>query len=530
MHHIADAAFSAGNMNGCLRGTRIDVLLQIEQWLMYEKKKTVFWMNGPAGTGKSTIARTFAEISFFDGRLGASFFCARDFRDRSNLQVIFPTLAFQLAQRHPQFREQLLKILRADPDAGRGSLSSQLDNLIVRPFKATQISTLIIIDALDECKDKEPTSTLLSVLSRCVHEIPNVKIFITSRAEPPIQEGFRLELLRPITDVLRLHEVDRSSVDEDIRVYLRTRLTKIKRRKGRKIPEVWPTPHEFDRLCEKAAGLFICASKLVKFIASKYHLPNERLDLILHSRGATRETWIDHTYAQTLKLAFQDLDPDEQEFYSHCRIIIGAVSVAFHPLSTKALSDLITKCGTPSQIRTTLRLLHSLLDVPDNEDDPIRVFHPSFVHFISDRTRCKDKRFLTDASVQHRDILFSCFDLMKERLKKNICGLDDYAVLGEVRDLSSRRETYIGKSLEYACRFWTRHLASIPGNGPHVERLQEAIDVLFTGNLLYWIEVLSILGCLEVAVYAIDDIRQWYISVSCTAGLKQTTSSYTPIR
>ena len=63
----------------------------------------MFWLNGLAGTGKSTIAQTFAEISFADGKLGASFFCSRDFENRSNLQVIFPTLAFQLAYRYPLF-------------------------------------------------------------------------------------------------------------------------------------------------------------------------------------------------------------------------------------------------------------------------------------------------------------------------------------------------------------------------------------------------------------------------------------------
>jgi hypothetical protein len=275
MHHIADASFSAGNMNRCLRRTRRDMLLQMEQWSVREGEKRVFWLSGLAATGKSMIARTFAETSFFDGNLGASFFCSRDFRDRSDLQVIFPTLAFQLAHRYPVFREELLEVLRANPDAGRGSLGSQLETLIIHPLKRTGISTLIVIDALDECKDKEPTSTLLSVLSRHIHEIPEVKIFITSRPEPAIQEGFRLESLRPITNVLELHNVGRFSVDEEIKLYLKTRLTKIKTRKGRKFPEEWPTAYDIDILCKKAAGLFICASKLVKFIASKSHIPTE---------------------------------------------------------------------------------------------------------------------------------------------------------------------------------------------------------------------------------------------------------------
>ena len=518
MHHTAGAGFLAGDRQGCLRGTRRDVLLQIEQWLTDNKDRRAFWLNGLAGTGKSTIAQTFAEISFADGKLGASFFCSRDFEDRSNLRTIFPTLAFQLAHRYPQFRKQLLEVLKANHDVERESLSSQLEKVIVRPFKETQISTLIIIDALDECKDKEPASALLSVLSRYVHEIPEVKFFITGRPEPPIREGFRLGSLRPITDVLKLHDVKRSSVDEDIILYLRTNLTNIRdRRSGCKFPDEWPGSYDLNILCKKAGGLFIYASTVVKFVASEYHLPTERLDLIiLRSKGVAHEGGIDLLYTQILELAFQGADPAEQELYSRFRNVVGAVLLLFYPLSRKALSNLLRNCGTPSHISTTLHFLHSLLNVPDSEDEPIRVFHKSFPDFLTNRTRCKDERFFVNPSVHHEEILFSCLDLMKKCLKKNICDLDDYAILCEIEDLSVRRETCIGSSLDYACRFWTRHLTNVPGQGSHATRVQEAIDEFFAKYVLYWIEVLSVMGHLGVAVYAISNIRRWYISVSYT--------------
>jgi hypothetical protein len=78
---------------------------------------------------------------------------------------------------------------------------------------------VIIIDALDECEDEEPASAILSILSRYVDQIPDVKFFITGRPEPRIRSGFRLAALRPITEVFKLHEVERSSVDGDIKLF-----------------------------------------------------------------------------------------------------------------------------------------------------------------------------------------------------------------------------------------------------------------------------------------------------------------------
>ena len=239
-----------------MKGTRNDVLLQLESWLNDKQDKRVFWLNGLAGTGKSTIAQTFAEITFADGILGASFFCSRYYEDRSNLQTIFPTLAFQLACRYPHFREKLLPILTTSPGVGWESLCSQMEKLLVYPFQDTQIVTLVIIDALDECRDDEPASALLSVLACYLHEIPLVKFFITGRPEPRIHSGFRLESLQPHTDILKLHEVEKSSVDSDIRLYFQTQLTSIaKNRSDCNLQEPWPSSADLNTLCEKAAGV-----------------------------------------------------------------------------------------------------------------------------------------------------------------------------------------------------------------------------------------------------------------------------------
>ena len=76
---------------------------------------------------------------------------------------------------------------------------------------------MIVIDALDECEDEQPTSAILSVLNRFVLEIPKVKFFLTSRLVPRIKKGFYFPPLEKVTDVLVLHKVEPSQVGKDIR-------------------------------------------------------------------------------------------------------------------------------------------------------------------------------------------------------------------------------------------------------------------------------------------------------------------------
>ena len=513
MYRTPNAGYRCGNRQGCLRGTREDVLREIERWLDSDKGQRAFWLNGLAGTGKSTIAQTFAERTFADGKLGASFFCSRDFTNRCNIQVIFPTIAYQLAYNSPQFRKELLKVLKTCPDVEQESLCSQLKNLIVGPLKAADISTLIIIDALDECRDEEPASAVLSVLSRYTDEIPKVKFFITGRPEPRIRSGFRLKSLRPITEVFKLHDVKRSSVDSDIRLFFRTKLADIaKTRSDCSFTSDWPSSSDVDTLCTKAAGFFIYASTVTKIISHKNRTPAEQLERIISlPQSTTHEgrSGIDLLYTQVLEQAVADVDiedEDDEEIHGRFKTVVGAVLLVFDPLSAGALSDLLKSPSIP----TTLRYLHSLFLIPDDPEDPIRAFHKSLPDFITDHRRCKDKRFFVDPTICHGEILLSCLKLMEGRLKKNICDLDDFAVLSEVEDLPIRLGKHIGAALEYTCKFWTKHLLGVPSSSSHVKEVQKKIEKFFTVHLLHWIEVLALTGNLGVGVYAMNEVKQWY--------------------
>ena len=333
-----------------------------------------------------------------------------------------------------------------------------------------------------------------------------------------------MQALRPITEVFKLHGVERPSVDVDIRLFFRTRLTEIvKNRSHCNITEDWPLSSDIDILCKKAAGLFIYASTVIKFVASRYHQPSERLAILISLPQNTThegESGIDSLYTSILRHAYHGITPDSQkpeclEVYHCFRSAVGAVLLAFNPLSMSSLSDLLGDFNTPFHVSTTLGSLHSLLLIPDGIEDLIHVFHKSFPDFLMDPKRCQDTQFYVDLSVHHTEMLLSCLHLMEERLKRNICNLDNDTVLSDIDDLSDCRKEHIGEALEYACQFWTKHLVMSPSSGPNSGRVQKAIDRFFTTHLLFWIEVLIIMGKLDVGVHSINNIQQWYILVSC---------------
>ena len=152
--------------------------------------------------------------------------------------------------------------------------------------------------------------------------------------------------------------------------------------------------------------------------------------------------------------------------------------------------------------------------MPGNIEEPIRIFHKSFPDFLMDPNCCEDEKFVVEPAARHAAVLLACLRFMGERLKRNICSLDDFAVLSEVNDPSTYKKDHIGDGLEYACKFWTKHLLEIPSNSPHAEEVQRAINKFFTVHLLHWVEVLAITRNLGVGVYAMNDIQQWYSLVS----------------
>jgi len=483
------------------------VLNEIERWTEDFGMSPVFWLNGLAGTGKTTIAQTIAERVFTDGRLGASFFCSRDSEDRSNLKLIFPTLALQLALKYPDFRSALIPLLQSNPRIVRGSLWDQMQHLLVEPLQSADVLTVIVVDALDECKDEDPESAILLVLGRWVSEIPGVKFLITSRPETHITNGFRGPLLKDATDVFVLHEVERRTVDDDIRRFFKYELSVLPRRPGD-----WPTGGQLDLLCRRATGFFLFAVATVTFLRHMFLPPQYQLGIIMESPENTvhegRGNMIFHAgfdsfYSSALRATFLENDAEDNAM---ARSVLSALVLVMNPLSPSAISALVRI--DRDFVLSLLGSIQSLVALPEDLDHPVQLFHKSFADFITDRTRCTDLRFYISPDYHHLELVLLCLKLMDESLEKNMCSIPDYILNSEVDDLSKRIEgSGIRGALEYACRSWHKHLIATKYGIADITI--PALRRFLEQKFLFWLEVLSVLGAVNDAICALNTTIKW---------------------
>jgi hypothetical protein len=147
--------------------------------------------------------------------------------------------------------------------------------------------------------------------------------------------------------------------------------------------------------------------------------------------------------------------------------------------------------------------LHSIIILPENDTQTIRLLHPSFFDFITNPLRCQNPKFVVDTKTQHTFLARSCLQAMTN-LRRDICGIKNPSVLNsEVDDLSARIETGILPHVQYACRHWASHLAQAIFSDNVVNLMEE----FCTKKLLNWLEVCSLLGELRSALLSLNAIQ-----------------------
>jgi hypothetical protein len=290
----------------CHPATRVELLRQIQDWAQQPDSKSIFWLNGMAGTGKSTISWTMAQWLSEQRRrgvvdLGASFFFKRNEGDRGNASRFFPTIIRELVLKIPGMDRSVADVITSDPFIFNKALGEQFNKLIYEPLQKVNATVsgsptlIVVVDALDECDKESDINTIIDLWS----QLPNIttvrlKLFLTSRPDLPIQLGFKDISIDTYQDLILQDAVPRTTIKQDIFAFLKDKFAEIRKknaqlRSNSSQNHDWPGDEILQYLVDMAVPLFIVAATVIRYVSELD--PAERLQKILGFKR--RVKWVE---------------------------------------------------------------------------------------------------------------------------------------------------------------------------------------------------------------------------------------------
>ncbi|KAG8996267.1 hypothetical protein FRB94_008447 [Tulasnella sp. JGI-2019a] len=522
LNQLGTGGSSAANASGveeciCTPRTREVVLARIERWITEPEynEKHIMWLKALAGSGKTAVAGSVEKMAKISRRLGARFYFARGQTERNARCIL--EISRQLASLSERMlRDSIVMAIQEDPDIITSPAVLQYQKLILEPLLTlvdTDLKLIIVIDAVDECEEEYATK-LLELIGRDHHRLPiGVKFFVTSRVEPHIQSELEDESVFPTVEQLSLDEEGSSTVQKDIVLYLKGRLPALVKKFGIKDKD-WPGEPARMELARMAGESFIWAATAVLLVADpNYRNPVARLEHILSTPSLKN---LDYLYSSALSHAFPSII--DQPVLSLLRDMLGMLVVARTPLSLVTLASLMSSTTDSPQVMAEkireqiLNYLGSVLTVSDGDNvgnsKPIQFLHKSFVDFLTTKGRCDD-RFLLHIPEQHEKMASRCLQRLNG-LERNICQLTDPSKLNsEVSDLNERIHRHIPYALQYASEHWADHITKITVDRGVKTEIDLLFEVFMARVLLFWIELMGLLGKAKEAVLLVRLAETW---------------------
>ncbi|EXA30335.1 hypothetical protein FOVG_18262 [Fusarium oxysporum f. sp. pisi HDV247] len=498
----------------CHPQTRVDLLTQIYKWAGDPDSECIYWLQGMAGTGKSTISRTVAYELSRKEVLGASFFFRRGEGDRGKAARFFPTIATQLVRQLPSLTPHIQNAIEADSRIGEMAVSKQFENLIRLPLtkmasnRQDHPTVVIVIDALDECDQKKDIQTIVSLLPQ-VKRITSVclKFFVTSRPEIPVYVEFK-RIREPYKDFI-LHLVDEHTIEHDVTAFLNSKLAEIRNEYnihplgGQHLPESWPSPTEIHDLVKMAVPLFIFAATACQLIQNgKHGDPEENLNKILERTSGTQISKLNELYLFVLEQLLDDTADSGEELLKRFQEIVGAIVILADPLSAACLARLLGI--NEKRIRHMVGLLPSVLYMPSEKSAPIKPLHLSFRDFLINRGKHKTDPFWVDEKETHKRLAIRCLQLLMngDCLKKDMCDLRTPGVARSDID-KGKIDERLPSEAQYACLYWVYHLKESHERVRDRDQAYEFLELHF----LHWLEALSLIGRISESIGFIDELQ-----------------------
>src|SRR5258708_440889 len=475
----------------------------------------IYWVNGLAGIGKSTIARTVAEQVNGLALPMASFFFVRHNDALSNAKLFVPSIAFRLAEIFPKFMETVSNVLKADGTLPSKSLDTQFTYLFFRPLQSLALNQplVLVVDALDECDPKDAQTILNNIISHCAR-IHMLRLLTTSRPENHITSIFKRA--NNVEKVI-LHDIDSGVVAQDIQHYLECQLKSIHERdEFQSISPNWPSLIDLKALVYKSGRLFIWAATAVKFIGDTHILnPEGQLQIILNRSVSSQKPYaeLDELYYMVLSKGVSN--PDCMLDFQHA---LATVVLLRNPMSLQTLSKFLQI----PDIRNLLIHIQSIIPLPQDPEGKVEIYHPSFPDFITDSSRCHDDRFRVNVAGCEMQMSLHCLELLTTGLPEAVYEiLPWHSLNASIANLTTKLTSVVGLEVQYACQFCASHLGKVEVVD---EKLGLALEK-FTGvgmgagkgYLLKWVMVMSMMGGVHDAIRSLQGLLPWLVSiqVSC---------------
>ena len=348
---------------------------EIDDWANSPGNRHLCLLDGPAGFGKSAIARTVAHRWNDSKRLLGTFFFFRNSGDQSKGVRLVPTLSYQLTLSMPETKQSIENALTEDPSLLNRPLERQFQKLIIDPILTLPNPKLlgspmrIIIDALDECEDHDFIPELIKTITRIDYSKFPVDFLLTSRREEHIRKIFESSSFN--------HSISLSNtafnVHEDMKHFLLWQFEDIYRKCPRlmeNIPLPWPSPRDLDEIVGKVNGSFIFASTLTKYIGEGREPPQRLKDIVETHNG------VDGVYTEIIQQFWKD---------ERFPIVFSTIILLRRPLSITGLASLLNL--TVPEIIIEISKIQSILVIPVDNNTPVDVAHTSLRDFSISKER-----------------------------------------------------------------------------------------------------------------------------------------------
>jgi hypothetical protein len=482
----------------CLDGTRVDIIDEITAWVNDFDAANVLWISAYPGTGKSTIASHVADTLKRTHRLGAFF--AFDRKIGTSLVVLWRMIALRLAEEYPTCRTTIADALRRRV-LDNATVDDVFLSIITEPLRKYGESCntpsnrlpVIVIDALDECGGSlSDRRALLSHITQWATLSRQFKLIVTSRDEDDIRRVFSppfplrhifIETGNSVTDTSR----------RDIELYLTACFGTIAN--DNYLPSDWPGEAIIHDLSKRAAGVFIWASTVLKYISEDD--PKGRLHVLYSKQSMLPVGDIHALYDKLLNTIFP---PHLLKASRDFCLFAGALVATQMSFTASDLAYLLEM--DVSRVQDICRKLRSVLD----DGELIRFAHQSFVDFLINHSSTDDdtsgdvsscpERFHIDEPLAHDMLVQTSLRIMNAGLRFNICNIPSSFLSNNQAITLDIIDVMIPCTLRYACCFAWFHLKEA---SREFELDFRHVSIFLREKLLFWLEALSCLGSVNIA-------------------------------